>query len=410
MARINTKELSAGMRLAEDVVGSNGRLLLVKDTVLEAKHLRILNVWGVSEVEIAGDESEKQNRPARPQADPQVLASCREYVAGIFGKADLSGEFAAELFRLMVNWFADKVQQGAPLPAPLQIQPPAVAPGARLPNMERLLAKGGKMISCPEVYMRIMDALKNPHCSVGSLADIVGKDIALSAKLLKLVNSPIYGYSMKVDSLLRGITILGFKELSQVVLGLSVFNQFMGIRSDVLSVRGFLKHGLSTGILARILASQRPDLPEERYFIAGLLHDIGRMSMLTVLPTSLAAAMAKASAGGLPLYVTERDFFGFDHAQAGGALLAEWKLPPELEDPIRHHHDPANAANPVGAALLCVADCMATAMRSGFSGNTHLAASDNAAWELLGLPLGALESVMNQAQRQIDEALRTFMG
>ncbi|MBF0481023.1 MAG: HDOD domain-containing protein [Desulfovibrionaceae bacterium] len=409
MTRINTKELAAGMRLAEDVVGSNGRLLMLKDTELDAKHLRILNVWGVSEVEIAGSDSE-QDAPARhAPADPEILAASERFALDIFGKAAASGEFAAELLRLTASWFAAKLQNGEPLP-PRISPPPALPPAKPPPNLEKMLAKGGKIIACPDVYLRINEALKKPNCSVAHLADIVGKDIGLSAKLLQLVNSPIYGYSMKVDSLLRGITILGFKELSQLVLGLSVFNRFLGIRADVLNVREFLKHGLSCGILARILASHRPDLPEERFFIAGLLHDVGRMAMLTVAPAHLAAAMAKASREGLPLCAVEMEFFGFTHAEAGGALLAQWKLPPELEDPIRHHHEPAAAQDPAGASLLCVADCLATAMRFGFSGSAHLALADNAAWERLGQPLGVLESVMNQAQRQVEGALQSLMG
>jgi putative nucleotidyltransferase with HDIG domain len=410
MTRINTKELVPGMRLAEDVVGSNGRLLMVKDLELDDKHLRILNVWGVSEVEIAGGEGEQDGPAKHAQADPEVLAACGRYVRDIFGQADASGEFAAELFRLTVGWFAAKVTAGEPLPPPPADLPPGPPPAKPPPDLARLLAKSGKMIACPDVYLRINDALKNPNCSVANLADIVGKDIGLSAKLLRLVNSPIYGYSMKVDSLVRGITILGFKELSQLVLGLSVFNQFLGIRADVLNVREFLKHGLSCGILARILASHRPDLPEERFFIAGLLHDIGRMTMLTVSPAHLAAAMAEAVALRLPLCEVEKKFFGYSHAEVGGALLALWKLPPELEDPIRRHHDPAGAHDPVGASLLCVADSLATAMRFGSSGSAHVALADNAAWERLGLPLGVLESVMNQAMRQVDEALRSLMG
>jgi HD-like signal output (HDOD) protein len=134
------------------------------------------------------------------------------------------------------------------------------------------------------------------------------------------------------------------------------------------------------------------------------------MTMLTVSPAHLALAMAKASTLGLPLCEVEEEFFGFTHAKVGGALLALWKLPPELEDPIRHHHDPAEAHDPVGASLLGVADCLATAMHFGSSGSAHMAFTDNAAWERLGLPLGVLESVMNQAQRQVDEALRSLMG
>jgi len=273
---------------------------MVGGTELDGKHLRILNVWGVSEVEIAGSEGEQDGPPKDARTDPEVLAACDRFVRNIFGRDDTGGEFAAELFRLTVGWFAAKLTAGESLPPLLTGLPPGPSPEKPPPSLEKMLVKSGKMIACPDVYLRINEALKNPNCSVAHLADIVGKDIGLSAKLLQLVNSPIYGYSMKVDSLLRGITILGFKELSQLVLGLSVFNQFLGIRADLLNVREFLKHGLSCGILARILASHRPDLPEERFFIAGLLHDIGRMTMLTVSPAHLAAAMAKSAAEGRP--------------------------------------------------------------------------------------------------------------
>ena len=414
MAKVNIRDLRPGMKLADDVVGNNGRLLLVKGTVFDEKQLRVLNIWGVTEVDILGVDKEEVEDTVRAELDDAVLKACEEHIRKIFGTASLDNEFAAELFRISVQWYARQVQEGAKTchqaygSAPAASSCKTLCTDKTAPTLAQVVAKGQKVISMPTAYFRIVEALKDPYCSAGQLAGIVDKDIGLSARLLKVVNSPAYGLSKRVDSISRGITIIGFKELSELVLSVSVVGMFNSSCSDILNMQDFWKHSLACGIVARILASHRPGVSEERMFIAGMLHDIGRLSLMMTSPCSLGTAIQLARSSTFPLHEVELTQFGFTHADVGGELLSGWKLPPALVDIIRHHHTPSQANDPREASLLCVADCMATAFQYGSSGSAYIPHVDGDTWECLGMPLSVLDTVRNQSERQVSEVIRAF--
>jgi len=403
------------MKLADDVVGNNGRLLLVKGSIFDEKQLRVLNIWGVTEVDIQGVDKGDVEEAIRAELDDEVLAVCESHVRSIFGAVGLDDEFTAELFRVSVQWYARMIQGGIPLQNgahhTTREQISIVADACietTVPSMTKIISKGQKVISLPAAYFRIVEALKNPYCSSGYLANIIDKDIGLSARLLKVVNSPVYGLSKRVDSIARSITIVGFKELSELVLGVSVVGMFSSACTNVLNMRDFWKHSLSCGIVAKILASHRPGVSEERMFVAGMLHDIGRLTMLMTFPGSLGSVIQLARDNTFPLHEVELTQFGFTHADIGGELLRGWRLPSALVDVIRHHHTPALAENPREASLLCVADCMVTAFQFGSSGNSYLPHVTNEVWESLGMPLSVLDTVRNQAERQLSETVRAF--
>lgn len=414
MTKINIRNLRPGMRVAEDVVGSNGRLLLVNGSIIDEKQLRVLNIWGVTAVDVQGVERDDIEESLKAELDDVVLETCELEIKQIFGAAIIDNEFNAELFRVSVQWCARALQDGDVQPIkqlkkshPVRLHKGVCTDSAN-PSLAKVISKGQKVISMPAAYFRIVEALKDPYCSAGHIASIVDKDIGLSARLLKVVNSPAYGLSKRVDSISRAITIVGFKELSELVLGVSVVGMFNSTCTDVIDMHDFWKHSLSCGIIARILASHRPGVSEDRLFIAGMLHDIGRLTLLMTYPGSLNMAITVAKASTFPLHEVEMAQFGFSHADVGGELLRGWKLPPALVDIIRCHHTPSQAEDPCEASLLCVADCMATAFQFGSSGNLFLPHVDNDTWECLGMPLSVLDTVRNQAERQLNETIRAF--
>ncbi len=414
MSKINVRDLRPGMKLSSDVVGNNGRLLLVKGTLFDEKKIRVLNIWGVTDVDIQGVDKHDVEVSAMSQFDELVFEECKQRLMVLFGAVNLKNEFMSELFNVSLQWCAMGAQGDVSPSCALKgngsskHSPGKFVSEGNIPSLTKVIAKGQKFMSMPTAYFRIVEALKNPYCSAGHLAGIVEKDIGLSARLLKVVNSPAFGVSKSIDSISRGITIVGFKELSELVLGVTVVGIFQNACSTVLNMYDFWKHSMACGIVARILASHRPGISEERMFIAGMLHDIGRLAILMTYPESLNMAIQLAKASTFPLHEVELTQFGFSHADVGGELLQGWKLPPGLVDIIRYHHSPVQAENSREASLLCVADCMATAFQFGSSGNAYLPNIDMETWEPLGMPLSVLDTVRNQAGRQVNETLRAF--
>src|SRR5262249_17900621 len=143
---------------------------------------------------------------------------------------------------------------------------------------------------------------------------------------------------------------------------------------------------IATGVTARMLAMYRNERRAERFFVAGILHDIGRLLLFALRPDAARAALTRSQMENEPLVVSEYAAFGFDHSEGGAAVLEAWKLPEDLQEIVRFHHAPAEAGpHRRDAALVHVADVIATAMKFGNSGDPAVPLLAPEAWEQLEL-------------------------
>lgn len=260
--------------------------------------------------------------------------------------------------------------------------------------------------SLPEVYTRLTQALDNPHTSTGLIADIISEDSGLTARLLRLVNSAFYGFPVRVETVSRAVMIVGTRQIADLALATSVMSAFDGIPADLVDMESFWLHGVTTGLAARNVASHRGASSVERFFVAGVLHDIGRLVLFKREPAAMRGALLRCAEGGELLLSVERELFGFDHAALGGALLRAWKLPESLEDMVAFHHAPARCTHSEEAALIHVADVLAHATRIGSSGSTAVPPLEATAWTLLGLEPNALRGLLDRTERQVDDAIQ----
>ena len=404
------------MVLAEDLYGPRGRFLMPKGTSIEERHLKVMKAWGVTEAAIEGVSRVDAAAEAAASIDAAFLAPAKALADGLFSRADSGHEAVEELKRLCLLRAASRLSAGETLPEPKGADGEAPEPGRRGGKKARdispydLVKRHVKLVSLPDIYFRIVEVLNNPYSSAAQVGEVVGKDPSLSAKLLKLVNSPFYGFPSKIDSIDRAVCIIGANDLTTLALGISVVNSFTDVPKRLMDMRGFWRHSITCGATARFLAAARPGLTEERFFIAGLLHDIGRLVMIRGVPEPFTEALYLARDAKEPLYKAEREVLGFDHAVVGGFLFKEWKLPPSLERAIRFHHNPKAAANLLEAAVIHVADVIAYAMHFGGAGSAYAPFLQPEAWEALGIGVGALENVFVQADRQVSEIERVFFG
>lgn len=263
----------------------------------------------------------------------------------------------------------------------------------------------------PDIFIRIDDAINDPRCSLADISEIISGDAGLTARLLRLANSAFYNFPHPIDTITRAMTLVGTKQLRDLVLATTVIRAFQGVPVKQLDMRAFWEHSIAVGVGARILAGHLREANVEHFYVAGLLHDIGRLVLFMLLPEAMAEAVQHARRQPAPLHAVERALLGFDHADAGQALLEFWKLPAGLSEPISHHHHPRHTdCYPREAAILHLADVMVNGLGLGRSGNTYVPPLDGEAWESLQLSTGTLEMLLQQLELQFSAAVDIFLG
>jgi putative nucleotidyltransferase with HDIG domain len=262
-----------------------------------------------------------------------------------------------------------------------------------------------ELASLPEVVMRTIDLINNPQTSAAEIGLVLAEDPALTARLLKIVNSPFYGFPSRIDTVSRAITVIGTLELLDLILATSVIKAFRGIPTDLVDMDSFWEHSLYTGVVARILAGRMRAPNTERYFIAGLLHDIGALALYKQAPDIAAIALRRARAEVTPLHEIEQELLGFDHGEVGGELMRSWRLPETLVEATRFHHTPQLAADHrLDTALIHLADVIACAVHNPATENGRVPPMDAAAWDLTGLQVTIMDDVITEADAQFADA------
>lgn len=276
---------------------------------------------------------------------------------------------------------------------------------------EKIVKETQNIGSLPTVYYQLSAAIDDPDSSTRDIEQVIQTDSGLTARLLRIANSALYAFPSKIDTISRAITILGTAQLRELALATSVIKMFEGISSDVLDVDAFWHHSIACGVASRILASYRREPNVERFFVSGLLHDIGRLLILLKIPDQAVKAINYAADKQELLFKAEREIIGFDHAAVGGALLKNWRLPESTVNAVKYHHRPALIANGphVDAAIVHHADIITNAMKLGSSGERFVPSLDTTAWEQLGLSPSILPPTFEQIMHQYQDAVKVLL-
>jgi len=230
------------------------------------------------------------------------------------------------------------------------------------------IIKGVKDLpSLPAVTLRVLAMLRHPDTSAARIGRVITTDAGLTTRLLRLANSAYYGYARRISTVTEAAVLLGFDTLRSAVLTASA----KGTLAKALPGYGVLenglwRHSLWTATAARLLeAKVRPALAEQA-FVAGLLHDVGKIVIAAHHEAHLASISAAAAEHGKALVEAETEVLGCSHAQIGGVLVAEWRLPETLAEAICFHHHPREADTEAAlAATVQIADGLAWSLGVG---------------------------------------------
>ncbi len=283
-------------------------------------------------------------------------------------------------------------------------------PGERPKSARELAALVENIPSLPATFQRINEAANNPDTTAATIAGLVETDQALTVRLLKIANSPMYGNAGKIETVTQAIMMMGTRQLRDLALATAVFDVFAGIPCELVSMDSFWKHSIATGLAAKALMTRRGERNTERFFVAGLLHDLGSLVLYQNQPDRSRACLQVAQKANEPLHLIEFRAFGFDHADVGGALLEAWKLPGSLSEPVTNHHRFLLAARfPLENAVVHVADIIACALGTGNNGERLVPALEATAWDFIGIPERHLGAVVADVERQFNEVAKILI-
>ncbi len=409
MGLVYLENIKPDMILASDILDHNGRFLLGKGLAIQERHLRIFKIWGISQADIQGvDDREGQAFSTR---NPMAMEQARKVVLSRFPGFDPLSSLCKSLLSIFVLFQCD---------APAPEEKPTVqadTPGPDLPSSAEQradpaakIADDVKLYSLPKIFFLIQESIRDPRMSSRHIGEIISKDQALTAKLLKLVNSAFYGFPSKVDTISRAVTIIGTRQLSTLALGLSVISRFKNISSDVLDMESFWKHSIACAIGAKTLAGYR-NLPNtESFFVCGLLHDIGRLIMLAYFPDEYHQTILAARSQKARLVDVEKLYFRQDHASLGAMLAEKWKLPVTIEQAIRHHEKPSKVGFNLEATLVHVANILTIGCRIGLSGNDLIPEPDRESWQKTHLDISILKQTAKLVEAQVENVYRLLFA
>ena len=266
---------------------------------------------------------------------------------------------------------------------------------------QSLVKESIELISLPDVYIRLRNVINTPNSSMSDVAHIIVHDPAITARLLKLVNSSFFGLASKVDTMTHAINLLGTQQVHDLVLATVVVDSFSGFTNDALNIYDFWFNGVYCAVTARLLAYHCDDLDTERPFIAGLLHNIGHLVAYQKIPDETQAADKLATQKNIELYMAERELLGFDYAQIGAELMREWSLPKSLQDITEFHVEPVKAsAFKLEAAIVHIASAITKNALAKIPISSETMAIKPECWEITGLSIDDMAELKKEVDAQ----------
>lgn len=267
-----------------------------------------------------------------------------------------------------------------------------------------------KLISLPEIYIRVSQILEDQNHNAKQLGDIISHDPALTARILRIVNSAYYSLAAKVELVSRAVSVIGEDDLRNLVLATSAVDTFKRIPNQLVDIDLFWRHSVHTGIVSRLLSKHCNILHGERLFVAGMLHDIGKLILYFKEPELSQQVLIAAAESDGQLYRSEQEIIGFTHGDVGAALIDAWQLSDTLREVAAYHHAPLKAKNyRMETAIVHIANCVVNAISPDVELDEHLL-DDFPGFEpetlkITGLDLKILPDVMEEAWEQAAEVL-----
>ena len=275
-------------------------------------------------------------------------------------------------------------------------------------SIDAILSRDPQLTSLPDIVYKLNDMVINPRTTADDFANVIIQDTALTARLLKIVNSPFYNFPNQVSTITMAITIIGVRALRDLVLTTAVVQKYNKVPADLINPESFWRHSICTGLAAKAIGIRIKVLNSEQMFVMGILHDIGRLIMALVVPDEIRKIMQRVETSQESIEEAEFIVLGFDHTALGSELAERWGMPECLYGPVRHHHAPMRAQSHMQeAAVLHVANEVAYAIEQGtcYKPRQNF---DQTVLELLKLGKEDFEQLIETIAGELDPVVRAL--
>lgn len=277
-------------------------------------------------------------------------------------------------------------------------------------NLKRVLdAYISRMPALPTSVSKILEICNNPATSPSDLNKVISLDPVLMGRVMKLINSAYYGLNQEVTSLVRAIIMLGINTVKNLALSTAILGT-MGNKNNfqAINMEGFWRHSLAVGVTSKLIARHRGINSKklEEYFIAGLLHDIGKIPLNNRAPKEYIFTLSQSDTTKQSLVKMEEAVLQVTHQETGIMVANNWRLAEDIIDVIQNHHNPGNYQGPHREILYTVvaANYFANIMEIGFSGNRYPEKPNDIIYKSLGISWQILEDMEEQVEKEIEKA------
>ena len=204
--------------------------------------------------------------------------------------------------------------------------------------INNVISKIDEFPTLSSIYAKLNEVIDNPSSSADDVARVISQDQAAVAKVLKAVNSPIYGFRKNISTISQSVVLLGFNEIRNLVLTLSIIDSFKDIENfTLLKPVDLWKFSIATGIVSKIIAESKESKEVEKIFIFGILHGIGKLLFMKMLPDLYEKVINYSYENKISTRETEIKIIGMHNSTAGRLLADRWNLPKEIKEIIKYH-------------------------------------------------------------------------
>ena len=280
----------------------------------------------------------------------------------------------------------------------------------RIPDLNRIIAGIDDLPTLPRTVLKITELVNDPKSSAKDLARVITDDQILTARLLKLVNSSFYGLPQRISTVTGAIVLIGFDAIRNLLLTTSVFDLFTGRnKKEQQKQEQLWDHSLGCAVGAKVIGNYLRYDNLEELFVAGLLHDIGKIVEMMFQSEKFSKVAAAIRRENILMIRAEIRILGYTHAEIGKLLAEKWNLPSKLVQIIAHHHQPTDAGSfAMEAAIVHLADIFCRALNMGSGGDNKIPPLDRFAWECLKIQTNAIEGIMQTMHDEYGD-IRSFI-
>ncbi len=255
----------------------------------------------------------------------------------------------------------------------------------------------------PSVLKQLSTIIENPKISLNEISHFVSQDPALTTKILQMVNSALYGFPGRISSVNHAVMLLGLNVVKGLLLSVSVFEIMHK------AMIGLREHSIGVAIASKVLARMKGLKEPEEVFVAGLLHDVGKVILTLSWPEEYDRTVKEAESSGIAIFDAERSRFSETHAAVAGWLAEKWHFPRKLCECIANHHRPhTSSLAPLETAIVHVADVLVKARGLGYSGDRLVPDVNVKAWETVALSEADLREILKELEDSVEQTEEEF--